>query len=1375
MSSVSGGPIRKVQSATPATPMDAGPYAVDGLDLLRQLPELVCLIDANAMIRWANRDRLTGRPYSDFVIADDRPRLLAVLHQPDSIPAQIDVRVTYDDQPASAVTLWISPRPESGLFLVCEHYRERRDRQLAVTLQEIATIISSTLQLGEMSQLLMNHLQRVLQYDSSALFLIEEGQLRIYDTRGHPDTALKLEKRDFADLPTFREIMSTHRPLQIGDTQVDPRWTQMQGLEYIRSWLGVPLLARSRLIGVLGLDSMQPNAYTEEDVRLVEALAAQVSVPIDNARLHEEAARRADHMAALNEVAATVSQSLDLEQTLRIALDKALDVVGVEAGAISLIDEAAGELAIRVHRGWRYSELAQGMRIRLGEGLSGRAAVTGEVVVTGDVRGDPRLAVPRFAEEGVQAMVLAPMRARGRVVGIFSVMHYTPYDFSTGAVEFLKALADQIGVAIDNARLYEAEYTRRRISEALRQISGALASTLDLDQAFNVTLQHLPEVVSYDRASIVLFESGHARIHAAHGFDSIAAMLRPTLPLPPDSLLGRLLREKRSLIVLGEQAQLGFALEPSTRETAEVKSWMGAPLIVRHEAVGALVVESLLDRAYIEEDAATLFTLANHLATAVENARLFAAESRRSMQMALINEIARRTTATLDLNELLGRAANLIHQRFGYRSVGLFLVDRQLGEAILRSAAGEWADLAETGYRQAIARGLIGRAVSTGQPVISNNVAGDPNYIPLVAEETSHGSALVVPLRHKEVILGALAVQHQRTDFFQPDVVDVVQTLADQLSIAIDNARLYQETTRRLYELAVLHEMSVAATSTLDFDEVSQRTVAALQHALGFDYLALFLLDAAGKGLTLYATSKLEERAARHARIELGHGLVGAAAQSGQPINCGDVRLDARFLSAIPDVRSELAIPLKVGERVIGVLDGQSTQLNAFTQDDVRLLLTVAGQTAVILDKARLHQETQQRLREMTTLQTFAQQISASLDLSEVLDSIVITLKQVLGCRGVSLAMLIPDTQTLEIRAAAGIQAKWKREAKLKLGEGISGRAAANAQPIYVADTYTMPDFIFFDPIVRSLLCVPLTLKERVIGTLTVDQAVPDAFTKNDERLLAIAAAQAAVAIENAQLYEELKERARRLEQAYRELQEADRLKDELVQNVSHELRTPLTFVKGYVELLLEEDMGPINERQRESLSIVAEKTNSVTRLVSDIIFLEQIERESLQLSAVQMADLARLALQGCEVTAAAAGIHLHADLEPELPPVTADRDRVNQVFDNLLANAIKFSPQGGAITIGLRRQGEAVLASVSDQGIGIPHEQLHRVFERFYQVDGSATRRFGGAGVGLAIVKRIVEAHGGRVWVESELSQGSTFYFSVPLAPPLGRAGGIR
>ncbi|MBI5566783.1 MAG: GAF domain-containing protein, partial [Chloroflexi bacterium] len=413
------------------------------------------------------------------------------------------------------------------------------------------------------------------------------------------------------------------------------------------------------------------------------------------------------------------------------------------------------------------------------------------------------------------------------------------------------------------------------------------------------------------------------------------------------------------------------------------------------------------------------------------------------------------------------------------------------------------------------------------------------------------------------------------------------------------------------------------------------------------------------------------------------------------------------------------------------------------------------------------------RLAEVSTLYSFAEKLSSSLDLPELLDLIVTTLRRVLNCRGVSISLLMPDTQTLEIRAAAGLQDKWRQSAKLKVGEGISGQVAATATPLYVPDARSLPDFIFFDPAVRSLLVVPLMVKNRVIGTLAIDQAVPDAFEKDDERLLVIAAAQAAVSIENAQLYLALKERADKLEKAYKELQELDKLKDELVQNVSHELRTPLTFIKGYVELMLEQDMGPLNEVQRESLSIVAEKTNALTRLVSDIIFLQQIERESLDLAPHSLRDVAKMALHSCEVTATNSGIALRLDAPEVVPPIAIDRDRINQVFDNLLGNAIKFSPRGGTITIGVEDKGDHLQLSVSDVGVGIPTDKLKRIFDRFYQVDGSATRRFGGAGLGLAIAKRIVESHGGEIWVESEMGHGSRFVFTLPktLAPMMTAA----
>jgi signal transduction histidine kinase len=335
----------------------------------------------------------------------------------------------------------------------------------------------------------------------------------------------------------------------------------------------------------------------------------------------------------------------------------------------------------------------------------------------------------------------------------------------------------------------------------------------------------------------------------------------------------------------------------------------------------------------------------------------------------------------------------------------------------------------------------------------------------------------------------------------------------------------------------------------------------------------------------------------------------------------------------------------------------------------------------------------------------------------------------------------------------------------MRLGEGITGKTAKEAKPLYIPDTFVDPDFITFDPSVRSLLVVPLMVTGRVIGTLSVDDSKPNAFSSDEGRLLSIAAAQVAVQIDNARLYNDLKERADKLAQAYEELQEASRLKSEFVQNVSHELRTPLTFVKAYVDLLLDDTLGPLSERQREKLEIVSERTESIVQLVGDIFSLQRLERDQLKLVPVSIEQVAHASMQGAEMQARAGGLALVKDFEPGLPKVLGEHIRLGQVFDNLIHNAIKFSPDGGTITVHIRNVDRYVRVEISDPGIGIPKDKQNKIFERFYQVDGSSKRRFAGTGLGLAIVKEIVQAHGGTVDVESELGKGSTFGFTIPVA----------
>jgi signal transduction histidine kinase len=259
--------------------------------------------------------------------------------------------------------------------------------------------------------------------------------------------------------------------------------------------------------------------------------------------------------------------------------------------------------------------------------------------------------------------------------------------------------------------------------------------------------------------------------------------------------------------------------------------------------------------------------------------------------------------------------------------------------------------------------------------------------------------------------------------------------------------------------------------------------------------------------------------------------------------------------------------------------------------------------------------------------------------------------------------------------------------------------------------------------------------------------------------------------------YRQLQEKNRALEESYARLQELDRLKSNFIGTMSHELRTPLTSVIGYSEMMLEGIGGPLTPEQTEYLGIIMEKGENLLHLITSILDLTKIEagRVRLVLSEVEVAQF----VADCAATflpqARKQGVQISADVERDLPAMACDREKVRQAMLNLLSNALKFTPRGGSIRVVARRApGDRIGIDVEDSGIGIAEEHLGRIFDVFYQVDGSNTREYGGAGLGLAIVKSFAEAHGGEVQVRSVVGQGSTFTLLLPREAASGRGRAV-
>ena len=289
----------------------------------------------------------------------------------------------------------------------------------------------------------------------------------------------------------------------------------------------------------------------------------------------------------------------------------------------------------------------------------------------------------------------------------------------------------------------------------------------------------------------------------------------------------------------------------------------------------------------------------------------------------------------------------------------------------------------------------------------------------------------------------------------------------------------------------------------------------------------------------------------------------------------------------------------------------------------------------------------------------------------------------------------------------------------------------------------------------ESLLAVPMILDGRVLGAIVAQAYHPNAYTQDDLHLLSGIAGQAAVAIHKAQLQKEAAEA--------RAIRQLDLLKTQFISTVSHELRTPLTPIVGYSEILTMDDYDP--GQVREMATEINRAAMHMQMLVDDLLDLSRIESGRLRLLPVefQLDDLLRTAARDFDSTSDRHGIRL--DVPVRIPVICADKGRVRQVLDNLLSNAIKYSPDGGTVTVSASLHEGEVRISVSDQGPGIPTDKQSRLFEAFYRVEGELTRKVHGTGLGLAISKHIVELHGGRIWVESQVGRGTTFTFTLPVA----------
>jgi signal transduction histidine kinase len=435
--------------------------------------------------------------------------------------------------------------------------------------------------------------------------------------------------------------------------------------------------------------------------------------------------------------------------------------------------------------------------------------------------------------------------------------------------------------------------------------------------------------------------------------------------------------------------------------------------------------------------------------------------------------------------------------------------------------------------------------------------------------------------------------------------------------------------------------------------------------------------------------------------------------------------------------------------------------------NEVELALAVAQLLREAAERWRIENTLRRQADELTALQETILDIVASTELDELLHTIVERAARLIDAEGGGLYLCEPENKVVRCVVSYSTPNDF-RGTTLAYGEGASGMVAQTGEPLLIDDYRVWPNraAIFEDeqPF-TSVLAVPLLWKEQVTGVVNLLRYEENrGFTEEELELLTLFANYAAVATENARLYGAVQSHAVELAAALTHTQELDHLKNQFIQNVSHELRSPLALIQGYAELLTTGELGNLDSDQIEAAEVIARRTHLLTCLVEDITLILSAEARPLSLEPVALDELARAAVEDHRIVAQQEGLTLTAQIPSQVQPVAGEPIYVQRIIENLLGNAIKFTPSGGNITLSVQQEGDHVILEVADSGVGIPDDQQELIFGRFYQVDGSSRRQYRGVGLGLALVKEAAEALGGSVSVESQVGQGSTFTVRLPV-----------